>query len=88
MSVKELTKLNVTDLWKEYNRLGDFWEVQEEAVKEFRRRLIEGALETERNMHLGCKPYERGSGRKDYRNGYWSHGSPLRMGDLRYGCRG
>jgi len=82
MSVKELTKLKVTDLWKEYNSLGDFWEVQEEAVKDFRKRFIEGALETERNMHLGCKPYERGSGRKDYRNGYWSRWITLKDGRL------
>jgi len=31
MSVKELTKLTVTNLWKEYYRRRDFWEVQEEA---------------------------------------------------------
>ena len=55
MSVKELTKLKVTDLWKEYNGLGDFWEAQEEAVKDFRRRFIEGALEAERDMLIGCK---------------------------------
>jgi len=71
MAVKELTKLTVTDLWKEYNGLGDFWEAQEEAVKNFRRRFIESALEAERDMLIGCKTYERTEKRKDYRNGYW-----------------
>ena len=36
MSVKELTDLKVTDLWKEINGIGDFWEMQEEAVRDFR----------------------------------------------------
>ncbi len=55
MSVKELTNLKVTDLWKEYNGLGDFWETQEEAVREFRRRFIERALEAERDTLIGCR---------------------------------
>ena len=33
MSVKELTNLKVPDLWREYNGLRDFWEMQEEAAK-------------------------------------------------------
>lgn len=82
MSVKELTKLTVPDLWKGFNGLGDIWEVQEEAVREFRRRFINGALEAERDMLLGCKSHERTRGRKDYRNGYWSRWITVKDGRL------
>jgi len=82
MSVKELTKLKVTDLWKEYNGLGDFWETEEEAVKDFKRRFIEGALEAERDMWIGCKTYERKEERKNYRNGYWERWITLKDGRL------
>ncbi|MCL5022091.1 MAG: hypothetical protein M1497_01750 [Nitrospirae bacterium] len=34
MSVKDLTKITVTDLWKEFNGIGDSWEMQEEAVRD------------------------------------------------------
>ncbi|MDI6729907.1 MAG: IS256 family transposase, partial [Thermodesulfovibrionales bacterium] len=70
------------DLWKEYNGLGDFWELQEEAVKDFRRRFIEGALEAERDMLIGCKTYERKGERKDYRNGYRERWITLKDGCL------
>jgi hypothetical protein len=69
MSVKELTKITVTDLWKEYNWISNFWETEEEAAREFRRRFIEKALEEERAMLIGCTSYERNAERKDYRNG-------------------
>lgn len=82
MSAKELTKIKVADLWKEYNGLGDFWDLQEEAVKEFRKRFIEGALEAERCMLVGCKTYERKEERKDYRNGYWRRWITLKDGRL------
>jgi transposase-like protein len=84
MSVKELTKLTVTDLWKEFNSkgIGDFWEMQEEMVRDFRQRFINGALEAERTMLLGCKTYERKIERKDYRNGYWKRYITLKDGRL------
>lgn len=82
MSVKELTNLKVTDLWKEFNGIGDFWDLQEEAVKEFRKRFIEGALEAERTMLIGCKANERKAERKDYRNGYWRRWITLKDGRL------
>ena len=83
MSVKELTNITLTDLWREYKGVeGDFWEKQEEAVKEFWRRFIEGALEVERDMLIGCKAYERQTGRKDYRNGYWKRWITLKDGRL------
>lgn len=82
MSVKELTNLKVTDLWKEFNGIGDFWEMQEEAVRDFRQRFIHGALEAERAMLIGCKSYERKEERKDYRNGYWRRWITLKDGRL------
>ena len=82
MSVKELTNLKVTDLWKEYNGLGDFWETQAEAVNEFRRRFIERALEAERDTMIGCRSYERSVERKDYRNGYWKRWITVKDGRL------
>jgi len=59
MSAKELTKLTLTDLWKESKGFEDFWQKEEDAAKEFRRIYIEGALEAEREMLIGFKPYER-----------------------------
>lgn len=83
MSVKELTKITITDLWREYNSIeGDFWDRQEEAVKGFRRTFIEGALEAERDMLIGCKAYERKEDRRDYRNGYWKRWITLKDGRL------
>ena len=82
MSVKELTKITVTDLWREFNGIGDFWDLQDEAVRDFRRRFIKGALEAEREMLIGCKFYERKAKRKDYRNGYWRRWITLKDGRL------
>lgn len=82
MSARELTKLTVADLWKGINEIGDFWETQEEAVREFRKRFINGALEAERDMLLGCKSHERTEQRKDYRNGYWTRWITVKDGRL------
>lgn len=82
MSVKELTKITVTDLWKEFNHIRNFWEAEEEAAREFRRTFIEKALEEERSMLIGCVSYERKAERKDYRNGYWKRWIILKDGRL------
>ncbi len=37
--------LKVKDLWREYKSIGDIWEMQDEAVRDFRRRFIEGVLD-------------------------------------------
>ncbi|MBT9537359.1 MAG: hypothetical protein IVZ94_04455, partial [Nitrospirae bacterium] len=51
MSVKELTKLTVTDLFREYKRsFREYWQDHDETVKAFRKKLIEGSLEAEREM--------------------------------------
>ena len=81
--MKELTELRLTDLWKECNSIGvDFWDKEEEAVKEFKRSFIAVALEAERDILIGCKAYERQAGRKDYRNGYWKRWITLKEGRL------
>ncbi len=82
MSAKELTKLTLTDLWKESNSFEDFWQKEGDAVREFRRIYIEGALEAEREMLIGFKPYERQTEQKRYRNGYWKIWIMLRGGRL------
>ncbi len=79
MRVKKLTDLTVTDLLREYKRsFTDYWEMHDEAVKEFRRRHIERALETERAQLICCSSYERTSERKGYRNGYWKRWITIR----------
>jgi transposase-like protein len=80
MAVKELTNLTLTDLFKEYKRLWNYWQEHDEEVKEFRRRHIERALEVERTLLICCKPYERTLGRKDYRAGYWKRWITLKDG--------
>lgn len=83
MSVKELTDLTVADLIKEFKgSFIDYWERHDEAVKSFKRRLLEDALEAERELLILCKPYERTFGRRDYRNGYWSRWITLKDGRL------
>jgi putative transposase len=56
--------------------------MQEEAVRDFRQRFINGAHEAEREMLLGCKYHERTAERKDYRNGYWKRWITVKDGRL------
>jgi len=83
MAVKELTKLNLTDLFKEYKRIWNYWQEHDDAVKEFRRRHIERALEVERALLIQCKPYERTAKRRGYRAGYWQRWITLKDGRLK-----
>ncbi len=82
MSVKELTNITLTDLWKEYNSFINFWEAEEDAFKEFKKVFIEEALEEERTMLIGCTIYERKAERRDYRNGCWKRWITLKDGRL------
>ncbi len=82
MSVTELTNLTLTDLFKEYKRLWNYWQEHDDAVKEFRRRHIERALEEERTLLICCKPYERTAKRKGCRGGYWQRWITLKDGRL------
>lgn len=83
MSVKELTQLTVTELMKEYKRsFWNYWEEHDEAMKEFRRRHIERALEAERAQLICCESHERTVERKDYRNGYWRRWITLKDGRI------
>jgi transposase-like protein len=83
MPVKELTNLKVTELWEEFNRdFTDHWEKQDEALKKLKKRLIEDALEAERQDLAISSPYERTEGRTDYRNGFYVRYILTKMGLL------
>lgn len=83
MPVKELTEVTIPDLWKEFNfSFKGYWKEHDEAVKVFKKRLIEEALDAERSMLICCKPYERSTERQDHRNGYWSRWITLKDGRL------
>ena len=83
MPVKELTNLTVADLMREYKwSFREYWQDHDETVKAFRKKLIEGSLEAEREMMIGCKPYERSTERKDFCNGYWKRWIVLKDGRL------
>ena len=83
MAVKELTDLTVTDLMREYKRsFVDYWDKHDEAIKRFRKKLIEKALEAERTELIYSRPYERTEDRRDYRNGYWRRYIILKDGRL------
>jgi transposase-like protein len=83
MPVKELTELTITDLWKEFNlSFKDYWQEHDKAVKTFKKKLIEEALDAERSEWICCNPYERSSERQDQRNGYWRRWITLKDGRL------
>lgn len=83
MPVKELTKLTITDLLKEYkSSFWNYWEEHDEVVKAFKKRLIEEALDAERSEWICCKRYERSSERQGHRNGYWMRWITLKDGRL------
>ncbi|MFN3395325.1 MAG: transposase [Thermodesulfovibrionales bacterium] len=83
MSVKQLTELSLTDLWKEYqSSFKDFWQLSDEAMKEMRKSLLEEALKAEQWEYIGCSEYERSPLRQDYRNGYWKRWIILKEGRL------
>jgi len=83
MAVKTLPELKVSDLVREYkNSFIDTWEGIDKAAKDFKKQLIEAALEAERSEILFCRSYERSDGRTDYRNGYWTRYIILKDGRL------
>lgn len=83
MPVKELTEITISELWKEFKwNFRGYWEEHEAAVKVFRKKLIEEALDAERSMWISVKPYERSLERQDYRNGYWRRWITLKDGRL------
>ncbi|MEW6674917.1 MAG: IS256 family transposase [Nitrospirota bacterium] len=83
MQVKDLTRLTVADLFKEYKRsFWNYWEEHDEAAKEFRRKHIERALEAERAQLICYKPHERTPDRRDHRNGYWKRWITLKDGRI------
>lgn len=81
--MKQLTELKVSDLLKEFNNtLEDHWEQYDMALKEVKKRLIEEALEAERDELICSSRYTRTPSRKDYRNGYWKRYILLKYGRL------
>lgn len=81
--MKALTELKVADLLKECNTsFEDQWELIEGALKSFKKRLIEEALEAERTELVLCSYRERTARRSDYRNGYWKRWLLLKDGRL------
>lgn len=83
MAVKTLPELKVSDLMREYkSSFIDTWDGIDKAAKDFKKQLIEEALEAERSDLLLCRSYERTDGRTDYRNGYWTRYIILKDGRL------
>lgn len=83
MAVKTLPELKISDLVREYkSSFVDTWDRLDREAKEFKKQLIEAALEAERSEILLCRSYERTDGRTDYRNGYWTRYILLKDGRL------
>jgi len=83
MAVKTLPELKVSDLVREYkSSFVDTWEAIDKTAKDFKKQLIEKALEVERTELLLCRSYERADKRTDYRNGYWTRYIILKDGRL------
>lgn len=81
--MKALTELKVADLLKECKTsFEDQWELMEQAIRSFKQRLIEEALEAERTDLVCCSYGERAPSRKDHRNGYWKRWLLLKDGRL------
>lgn len=70
VQVKDLTELNLQDLWREVKGEEDWWgDVKEETLR-FVKRLLESALEEELLECLRVGRYRRTELRWGYRNGY------------------
>ena len=83
MAVKSLPALTVPDLMREYkNSFVDTWEGIDKASKDFKKKLIEEALEAERTELVLCQSYERSDERTHYRHGYWTRYILLKEGRL------
>ena len=83
MPVKELTKLTIPDLWREFNHsFKDYWQEHDKTMRTFQKKLIEEALDAERSHWICCGSHERSSERLDYRNGYWRRWITLKDGRL------
>jgi putative transposase len=83
MAVKALPVLTVPDLMREYkSSFVDTWEGIDKAAKDFKKKLIEEALEAERTELLLCQSYERTEARAYYRHGYWTRYILLKEGRL------
>lgn len=83
MPTKDVDGVTVTELWKEFNlSCRDMWELQNEALKRLKKKLLEESLERERNELVMCGAHERTDIRVDYRNGYYTRWILTRLGLL------
>ena len=89
MAVKTLPELKVSDLVREYkSSFVDTWDGLDKAAKDFKKQLIEAALEAERTELLLCRSYERTSGRQTIEMATGPDMSSSRMVVLRSKCHG
>jgi len=70
--MKDLTKLTLTDLWKEVKE--DFWEEISLQTQKMVKKLMETTLEEEMAAYIGIGGYGRSENRRGYRNGYYTRG--------------
>lgn len=84
-SVKGLSELTVSDLWKEIKvSEEDLWGDLKVEVQVFLMRILEGAMEDEVMDHLGIsRKYERSEAREAQRNGYYQRDLETELGLVR-----
>lgn len=71
VTVKDLTELKVTDLWKEVKSEEEWWGDINERILGMVRAILESSLESELLEQLQASPYQRTEVRRGYRNGYY-----------------
>lgn len=81
VQVKDLTQLNLKDLWREVKWDDEDWwgDVKEETLR-IVKRLLEGAMEGELVEQLCAGRYRRTEVRRGYRNGYRSRNLLTQLG--------
>ena len=67
--MKELTELELTDLWKEVKE--DFWGDISLQTQKMVKKLMETTIEEEMRAYIGISRYGRSEDRKGYRNGFY-----------------
>jgi putative transposase len=70
--MKQLICLRLSDLWKEVKSEEALWGDLKLETKEYLKMLMQNILKEEQKHSLACARYERGQGRVDFRNGYYS----------------
>lgn len=68
--VKDLTELNIEDLWREVKDQEAWWDEISRQVARGVQRLLEASMEAEMLEHVRAAHYKRTEIRRGYRNGY------------------